>query len=79
MNEFRRLFVEREFGPADILKCFTRNPAKRIKVDHRKGSLEEGNDGDLIVFDSDWNIDRVYARGELMVSAGKPVIKGTFE
>lgn len=77
--EFRSLVAEGGFPVWDILTCITRNPAKRIKIDGHKGSLEEGKDADLIVFDPDWRIDRVYSLGRLMVSGGKPVIKGTFE
>lgn len=32
------------------------NPAKAIKIDDRKGSLEVGKDADMIIFDSDINI-----------------------
>jgi len=78
-HEFRSLVTEEGFPVSDILKCITLNPAKRIKIDGRKGSLEEGKDADLIVFDQDWRIDRVYSLGRLMVSGGKPVVKGSFE
>jgi len=78
-EEFRYLITEEGFPVADILQCITLNPAKRIKIDGFKGSLEEGKDADLIVFDSDWGIDRVYSLGKLVVSQGKPVVKGTFE
>jgi beta-aspartyl-dipeptidase (metallo-type) len=79
LKEFRRLVAEDGFPVSDILKCITLNPAKRIKIDGYKGSLDEGKDADLIVFDSDWRIDRVYSMGKLMVSGGKPLVKGTFE
>jgi beta-aspartyl-dipeptidase (metallo-type) len=78
-EEFRCLVTGEGFPVSDILKCITLNPAKRIKIDGYKGSLEEGKDADLIVFDPDWRIDRVYSLGRLMVSGGKPMVKGTFE
>ncbi len=78
-EEFRSLVTEERFPVSDILRCITLNPARRIKIDGRKGSLEEGKDADLIVFGPDWTIDRVYSLGKLMVSWGKPVVKGTFE
>ena len=79
LNEFRRLVTEEDFSVPDVLKCFTLNPARRMGISNRKGSLEEGKDADLVVFDTDWNIDRVYCRGRLMVSGGMAVTKGTFE
>jgi len=78
-HEFRFLVAEEGFPVSDILKCLTLNPARRIKIDGQKGSLEEGKDADLIVFEPDWAIDCVYSLGKLMVSGGKPVVKGTFE
>jgi beta-aspartyl-dipeptidase (metallo-type) len=79
LKEFRRLVTEDGFPVSDILPCITLNPAKRIKINGFKGSLDEGKDADLNVFDSDWRIDRVYCMGKLMVSGGKPMVKGAFE
>jgi N-acetylglucosamine-6-phosphate deacetylase len=79
LKEFRRLVAEDGFPISDILPCITLNPAKRIKINGYKGSLDEGKDADLNVFDSDWRIDRVYSMGKLMVSGGKPMVKGAFE
>jgi len=79
LNEFRRLVTVEDFPVPDILKCITLNPAKRMGIGHQKGSLEEGKDADLVVFDMGWKIDRVYSLGRLMVSEGMAVMKGTFE
>lgn len=79
LDEYRHLVTEEDLPVTDILKCVTLNPAKRMGIDHRKGSLQEGKDADLVVFDRAWQIDRVYSRGTLMVSGGKTVVKGTFE
>jgi beta-aspartyl-dipeptidase (metallo-type) len=79
LEEFRSLVAQEDLPISDVLKCITLNPARRMKIDQYKGSLEEGKDADLILFDSDWRIDRVYSLGRLMVSGGKPVVKGTFE
>ncbi len=79
LDEFRRLVTEEDFPVPDILKCTTLNAAKRMGISHQKGSLEEGKDADLVVFDTGWKIDRVYSLGRLMVSGGMAVVKGTFE
>ena len=79
LREFRCLVTEDDFPVPEILKCITLNPARRIGIGHHKGSLEKGKDADLIVFDSDWKIDRVYSRGQLMVSGGMAIVKGIFE
>ncbi len=79
LNEFRRLVTEEDFPVPDILKCITLNPARRMGIGHQKGSLKEGKDADLVVFDTGWKIDRVYSLGRLMVSGGLAEVKGTFE
>jgi beta-aspartyl-dipeptidase (metallo-type) len=77
--EFRRLVVEDGFDAAEILRCFTLNPARRLKIQDRKGQVAVGADADLILFGPGWQIDRVYAKGRKMVAGGRVLVKGTFE
>jgi len=77
--EFRRLVVEDGFDAAEILRCFTLNPARRLKMQDRKGQVAVGADADLILFGSGWQIDQVYAKGRKMVAGGRVLVKGTFE
>ncbi len=79
LADFQRLVLEEGFSPEEMLRCITRNPAERLKISHRKGGVTPGMDADLILFSADWQIDRVYARGRLMVLDGVPVVRGTFE
>ncbi|MBW2154242.1 MAG: beta-aspartyl-peptidase [Deltaproteobacteria bacterium] len=78
-QEFHRLVTEEGLPASDILRCFTLNPARRIGIDGFKGVLKVGTDADLILFDSNWRLDQVFARGTRMVSGGSAVVKGTFE
>jgi len=78
-EQFRRLVAEEDFSAPEVLKCMTSNPAERIHIHSRKGTIAEGMDADLIIFDPEWRIDRVYAKGRLMVDEGLPTVKGTFE
>jgi beta-aspartyl-dipeptidase (metallo-type) len=77
--EFRRLVLEDGFDAAEILRCLTLNPARRLKLEERKGRVAAGADADLILFAPGWQIDSVYARGRKMVSGGRVIVKGTFE
>ncbi len=79
LNEFRTLVVEEGFTVPEILRLFTMNPASRTGLQNTKGSIDVGKDADLVIFNPDWSVDRVYALGKLMVSDGQPVVKGTFE
>ena len=57
----------------------TANPAFLLKLDN-KGKVAEGKDADLVMADAaTLKIDTVLAKGVVMVSEGKAVVKGTFE
>jgi beta-aspartyl-dipeptidase (metallo-type) len=45
----------------------------------RKAGIAPGMDADLVAFDDDWRIHTVIARGQVMVDAGEPVVRGMFD
>lgn len=47
----------------EAVQMATYNPAKHCKVDSHKGLIKEGYDADLILFDDDINIKRVFISG----------------
>ncbi len=49
----------------DAVYCATYNPAKRIGVEDRKGSIAEGKDADLVVIDDAFDIKYVIKNGEI--------------
>ena len=40
------------------------NPARHLGVYDRKGSIEQGKDADLLIFDENVNVKSVYVRGK---------------
>lgn len=61
------------------LRAVTANPAALLKL-QRKGRIGEEMDGDLVLLDEKtWEISEVFAKGRLMISEGKVLVKGTFE
>ena len=48
----------------EVVKMATYNPAKHCKVDTHKGLIKEGYDADLVLFDENINIKRVFINGE---------------
>lgn len=62
----------------DALKVVTSNPADILKL-HQKGKVETGKDGDVVLFDEDFNIIYMVAMGQLLVDNGKPLKKGSYE
>ncbi|MBO8161580.1 MAG: amidohydrolase [Thermosipho sp. (in: Bacteria)] len=55
----------------DLLKMLTINPAKILKIDNRVGSLEEGKDADIVIwnthpFDFKAKAEKVFIEGKLV-------------
>jgi beta-aspartyl-dipeptidase (metallo-type) len=44
----------------------------------RKGQLTPGRDADMLVLDTNGRLDKVYARGRLLVSEGVPAVRGPY-
>ncbi|SIS79168.1 beta-aspartyl-peptidase [Alicyclobacillus vulcanalis] len=71
--------IREEHLPIPLAISFTTsNVARLLKLRH-KGRLKPGCDADIVVCDDAFRIERVYAKGRLMVKDGKPVVFGTFE
>ena len=50
------------------VKMATLNPAKVIKVAHRKGTLTPGKDADLTIFDEDFDVKMTTVKGRVVFS-----------
>ncbi|MBE6071456.1 MAG: N-acetylglucosamine-6-phosphate deacetylase [Clostridium butyricum] len=48
----------------EVVKMATYNGAKHCKVDDHKGLIKEGYDADIILFDDDINIKKVFVKGK---------------
>jgi len=74
------MLVEEKVLPLpDALALITSNPADRLGISSKKGSIQEGADADLLILNEELRIEQVFAKGRLMVDAGKAVVKGNFE
>jgi N-acetylglucosamine-6-phosphate deacetylase len=45
-------------------------PAKIMKIDDRKGTLEVGKDADIVLFDAEIQIDTTIIDGKIVYNAG---------
>lgn len=78
-QEMRDAVLEEGVDLRDALKAVTSNPAKLLKLGN-KGRIAEKADADLVLAEEGTlRIHTVIARGQVMVSDGKAVVKGTFE
>lgn len=62
----------------DALKLITTNPANNLGLKH-KGRLEVGCDADICIFDKEFKLQDVFARGKHMMHETNILIKGNFE
>ncbi|WLR58794.1 beta-aspartyl-peptidase [Guptibacillus hwajinpoensis] len=77
-KEVRDAIVEDGVPISDAVKVITKNPASLLKFS-QKGEIAVEKDADLVIVDSDFQVDTVFARGRKMVEARECIVKGTFE
>lgn len=61
------------------LMPFTSNPARVLNMSSKKGNIIIGADADLIVYDDNFAIESVLAKGKIAVWEHEHLIKGRFE
>lgn len=61
------------------LKPVTENVAKALQIYPAKGVLAAGSDADIVLLDSELNIDTVYAMGKCMMKEGVMQVHANFE
>ncbi len=78
-NEVRDAIREDGVDPAAAFRVITSNPASLLKLPG-KGHVRAGFDADLVLLRcDDYVIDTVIAKGTVMVSGGRTLVKGLFE
>ena len=78
LETVQALVNEENVPVSTALETVTSSPAHVLNL-RRKGRIAPGADADLVVLDPDLNVDRVYAKGQMMVKEGSPVVWGPFE
>lgn len=74
-----RILVQKGL-PLDTALCFfTSNPAELLGKQGTKGCVAQGADADLIVFDDNFEIAGLFARGKAALWDGQLLMKGKFE
>lgn len=78
-KQFVDLIKNENFSIKDALKFTSVNVAKALELYPHKGSIREGADGDILLFNKDLELDTVIAGGNLMMENKMIKIKGTYE
>ncbi len=73
-----QLIQQGRLKPEEALQLATSNVATAYHLKN-KGRVDVGMDADLIIFDEDWNVDTVIARGQVMVDERAIKVRGMFE
>ena len=77
LQTVQKLIREALLPPTEALQLVTSNPASILGLAD-KGRLEVGLDADLLLFDRDWDLSGVIARGEAWSLFGKTLRTGFF-
>ncbi len=73
-------FVQHDGLPIEeALNYVSVNVAKSLELYPRKGSISEGADADVLIFNKDLEIDTVIAMGTVMMENKNLCVKGTYE
>ncbi|GAA4673424.1 N-acetylglucosamine-6-phosphate deacetylase [Frondihabitans cladoniiphilus] len=57
---------EARLSPRDAVTALTRTPARVLGLDDRMGTVAPGHVADLVLWDSDWRVQRVWADGAVL-------------
>ncbi len=79
LETWRDVMVKGHVPMEEALKLLTTNVAGNLNLQGKKGCIAVGADADLVELTDDLEVNRVWARGRLMVKEGSAVVKGTFE
>lgn len=78
-REFRRMVQEDGYTIEEAISYITENPAKGLQLYPQKGCIRPNADADLVLLDSDLNVDTVIAMGEILLEDKVILTKGTYE
>lgn len=77
LTSFQSLIKNKTISFSQAARLFSTNAACVYQLKN-KGFIKTGYDADLIMFDSDLNLEMVMAKGRLMLSQGKLLARSTF-
>ena len=73
------MIKEKEFSVETCLSFVTKNPAKVLGLYPQKGSIQTDSDADLLVFDKNFDLTGVIAKGKWLMKDYELLKKGTYE
>lgn len=70
-KDIRTCIVDKKLDIEKVLKTVTLNVAEVLKLNPAKGLIVEGSDADILILDeNDFNINKVIAKGQILIDNG---------
>ncbi len=74
----KALVLTQDVPLEEALPLITSNVAKALEIYPKKGCLAKDSDGDIVLLDSELNVDTVFAKGRLMVKDKEVLVHSYF-
>ena len=65
LESVKNMISHTKMSMHDVIKITSFNPAKYIGIEDRKGSIEVGKDADLLIINSNFDLKKVYCKGNI--------------
>ena len=78
-KEFKAMVLENGLEVEDALPFVTSNVAEALGLGGKKGGIQESADADVLLLNSELEIDTVIAKGNILMQGGEVLVKGTYE
>jgi len=78
LKQVNALLAKGKVTPSDAFSLITLNLAKNLGL-KKKGKIDVNMDADFTLFNSNYEVTDVKARGEILMQDGKIVEKGSYE
>jgi beta-aspartyl-dipeptidase (metallo-type) len=78
LKQVQKLVREANMPVENAIKLITSGPARNLSLKH-KGHIRAGYDADICLFDEDFELTDVFARGKIMMQDKQVLVYGSFE
>ncbi|RGY98520.1 beta-aspartyl-peptidase [Clostridium sp. AM58-1XD] len=79
LHQLKDLIENHGYSMEEILPHMTSYVARALELYPKKGCIEEGADGDILLMEKNCSLHTVIAMGKIMMNEGNIVVKGTYE
>lgn len=69
-DDIKDIIIDKKISPEIAFKFVTENVSRVLKLYPKKGVLKEGSDADILITDKDFNINKLFCMGRLMIDNG---------